>query len=271
MGARNLKIMTVLLIAVLLIGVFFLFAPHLFAPGGPNPLPLPSASRSPNSAPPLSSLHPSSSFSPTPSIEPIAVTVDNAQKLLATLPHIREYGGLWTLTRYWQQNGQPTSHAITCRIWERDGYVRVETAEVGQPIQYLLQGTNWVFKWSENIKDRVISYAIGNINAEQNTQIPAIELLFSLSQEDIADADFVYMDDVPCLYLALSPPGSPYEDLYWISWENRLLYRYERRKEGVLHLQATLTQINTERPSDELFTLPSNQPLEEVDINPAAD
>ena len=237
----------VLLLAVLVAGHFL----NWFSPDEVPIIVLPSPS-SPSLTDPPSQKPLESPAGPPPTMIHVDVTVDNVQQILETLSRPDQYQCVWKVEWFWGEN----SAAAERHVFARDGWTKTDIYDFdGSLRHHHIAGEGRTFVFSQGFWQP----EQGDFNADNEAALPTYEIIKALDKEAILSAEFQAWEDSPCVYVTFQTGDAQYVDAYWISYDDGLPFKMERRDDGETVIRCVRESLELTCPDENEFRLPNNQ------------
>jgi hypothetical protein len=182
-------------------------------------------------------------------LELIDITRENAAILIAALPRSDMYSGVGMTVVY----GGGKSLTRIHHIHTLDGYMSIERYdEDGELLDKMIYTPEKVYMW---LNEQMLEIARGAFSIDAAVLMPTYEDILDIEPEDIIGVKYMRDADVPHVWLRANIASMEIE--YWVDLESGLLTHAIARQNGEVAWEFNLLELNTERPDDDLFLLPS--------------
>lgn len=249
MNKRKMTVIAVLAAVVLTSAIFIIFFISSAAGGNPKPIILPPEQSEGQTGDVGGVFNPDASVD---NINPISINRENVSQIIQNLERPISYSAKYNISLYW--DGGNTS-------FQREIYKSGDIKKIirynanGIPYENYLTYKQTTCIWDEGSKN-YISLNSGDIDVDDDLQIPTYEDILSLSAGEILSASYLDFGSVACIYAEAALEGTDNLRKYWVSMESGLLLKAETYSNGALIYSGEMTLFDTNTPDQLVFILP---------------
>lgn len=250
MEQKNRWFITVSVIALIFIAILGSFGRSLFFLNTPEVV-------LPESGNPSSSGASSQPLQDSSQYQPVSVTPETVQSVIATLSRTDSYSREISLETFWVDG----SSATTVRMWTDGGWTHsVQTLPSGV-VRHDLIGDGTVYYWYEG-SQLWESVPADDRSADLAQRLPTYETVLALAEDSISSAGYQLREDIPCVYVETWQEDLNLSERYWVSTDTGLLVSAETwQGEQLLYRMTALAPITTPCPPSASFSLPDGTEL----------
>ena len=250
MEQKNRWFITVSVIALIFIALLGSFGRSLFFLNTPDVV-------LPESDDPSSSSTSSQSTQNSSQYQPVSVTPETVQSVIATLSRTDSYSREISLETFWTDG----SSATTLQMWTDGGWTHsVQTLPSGV-VRHDLVGNGTLYYWYEG-SQLWKSVPADERSADLAQRLPTYETVLDLAVDTIVDASYEIREGISCIYVETVQNDLNLSQHYWVSTDTGLLVSAETRQgEQLLYRMSAFAPITTPCPSSASFSLPDGTEL----------
>ena len=188
------------------------------------------------------------------SVADVEIDTDNAQAVIASLTRPEVYSCTIENTLYYSGG----SSVLRCRRYARDGLVRTDTlSESGAVQSTLLRDGESAYAWDAG-DDTAYQGTWGDFSDDAAAMLPTYEDVLA-DDVELLDANRQDVEFEPCIMVTFEQGG--YRCVYYVSAASGLLKTASFYSGDTLARQVTVTNLQTDTPSETLFVLPDGTSL----------
>lgn len=163
----------------------------------------------------------------------VEVNTGTVQSVIASLSRYESYYRSLSVSYAWGDN---ESGQLDVEIWTDGGWTHTQTTLPSNVIEHAITGEDHMWLWYDDGADELIVMEgpAEDALADRMQYIPSYEDVLQLDVALITQADYLYYEGEPCIYVEAEHRELGYLYRYWISVTSGLLIASETEKSGVV-------------------------------------
>ncbi len=192
--------------------------------------------------------------------QPVAVTPETVQSVIATLSRVSSCYRTLTVETFWTGG----SWSASVEAWTDGGWTRTSQTLPSGAVRQELSGNGTLYYWYSGSRSYQTASADA-YTADLSQHIPTYETVLDLDPASITRAGYETRDELPCVFVETRLEHPDLVERYWVSVDNGLLMAAEMEQDGTLVYRMTSAGIiTTPCPADASFTLPDGTILHTI-------
>ena len=194
---------------------------------------------------------------PSDRIQPVEVTPDTVQNVVATLARPDSCAMELTVETFWGEDG---SAAQTVHVWQDGGWTHVRKQLPSAVVRHDLIGPDAAYYWYEGSR-KYKTCPPDDASADLAQRIPTYESVLQAQAEEIRSAGYEKKNDRACIRVEVESGSPAIRTCYWVEVASGLLTAAEQEQDGKLIYRMTVSDLQQPCPAQTQFALPEGTVL----------
>ena len=197
---------------------------------------------------------------PSDHIQPVEVTPDTVQNVVATLARPDSYALDLTVETFWGEDGSATQ---TVHVWQDGDWTHVRKQLPSAAVRHDLIGPDAAYYWYDGSR-QYETCPPDSASADLAQRIPTYESVLQAEAEEIRGAGYEMKNDRACIRVDVESGSPAIRTCYWVDVASGLLTAAEQEQDGKLIYRMAVSDLQQPCPVQTLFALPDGTVLHTI-------